>query len=80
MKENMAVKAHRKIIMRRRVLQISKNTSEIILEDVPSMFDIESLKMKKVSKLSLGYDQNLTGISYAFSKCQISQGELSEIA
>lgn len=74
MKENMAVKAHRKVVMRRRVLQISKNISKFIPWDVLSMLDAERLNMKKVSKLLLGYDQNLTGISYAFLNAKYLKG------
>jgi SAM-dependent methyltransferase len=40
MKENMAVKAHRKVVMRRRVLQISKNISKLIPDDVVSVLDV----------------------------------------
>lgn len=40
MNENMAVKAHRKIVMDRRVRQISKNISDLIPEDVVSVLDV----------------------------------------
>lgn len=40
MKENLAVKAHRKILMGRRVHQISKNISELIPVGVNSVLDV----------------------------------------
>jgi ubiquinone/menaquinone biosynthesis C-methylase UbiE len=40
MKENIAVKAHRKIVMGRRVHQISKNIAELIPEKVVSVLDV----------------------------------------
>lgn len=40
MSENLAVKAHRKIVMGRRVHQISKNISSLIPEDVLSVLDV----------------------------------------
>lgn len=40
MKENLAVKAHRKMVMDRRVHQISINISDIIPEDVVSVLDV----------------------------------------
>jgi ubiquinone/menaquinone biosynthesis C-methylase UbiE len=40
MKENMVVKAHRQIVMRRRVHQISKNISELLPENVISVLDV----------------------------------------
>lgn len=40
MKENIAVKAHRSIVMGRRVKQISKNIAEMIPNDVVSLLDV----------------------------------------
>jgi len=40
MKENIAVKTHRKIVMGRRVRQISKNIAELIPDDVVSVLDV----------------------------------------
>ena len=40
MKENLAVKAHRKIVMSRRVQQISKNISGLIPKEVISVLDV----------------------------------------
>lgn len=40
MKENVAVKAHRKIVMGRRVHQISKNISELLPAEVDSVLDV----------------------------------------
>jgi ubiquinone/menaquinone biosynthesis C-methylase UbiE len=40
MRENIAVRTHRKVVMGRRVLQISKNISELIPEDVLSVLDV----------------------------------------
>ena len=40
MKENVAVRAHRKIVMGRRVRQISKNITELIPDDVVSVLDV----------------------------------------
>jgi SAM-dependent methyltransferase len=40
MRENIAVRGHRKVVMGRRVLQISKNIVELIPEDVVSVLDV----------------------------------------
>jgi ubiquinone/menaquinone biosynthesis C-methylase UbiE len=40
MKENIAVKAHRKIVMGRRVHQLSKNISQLIPKEVVSVLDV----------------------------------------
>ena len=40
MKENLAVKVHRKIVMSRRVEQISKNISALIPKEVSSVLDV----------------------------------------
>jgi len=77
--ENIAVSAHRNIVMGRRVRQIAKNISAIIPEDVVSILDVGA-GTGEIAQSIHTLQTNFSGIFCAFSKCHIFQGELSEIA